>query len=155
MEYVSPTFKTILGVERDLSHGKNVSVIMSNYFREKHDGFLLNYYNSGESKFLNKTMTLPFMTGEGYIVPCWTHVKADPRIEEGISFVGLVRPRKFTQRMILIREDGTVDGFTKHFADDLGIHTLKDDREFKLANLCPEFEFINAAFNEHAYDLIQ
>jgi len=42
-------------------------------------------------------------------------------------------------RMVLVRENGTVDAFSKDFADDLGIHLLKDDPELKLADLCPDF----------------
>jgi len=131
---------------RDMK-GRPIASLMPPFYRQRHDGFLLDHFNTGRIKILNKTMQIPVKKANGYIHPSWVHVKVSPVMDNGIFYVALLLPCKSNQRMVLVRKDGTIDDMSFEFAKDMHLMGIEDEIESDIFDLCPEFVKINEAFN--------
>jgi len=137
-----------LGWKKNFIIGRPIILIMPPYFKSKHDRFLLNHYNTGETKLLNRTQVIPVLGSDGFIRPTWTHIKMNPLVEQGISYVAVMRPLKHPRRMILVRKDGTIDAMSKDFAIDMNINPQQFlNEEINVFSFCPDFRAINTVFN--------
>jgi len=132
--------------------GRPMVSLMPPFFRQRHDGFLLNHYHTGKTKLLNNTLVVPVKRANGYIHPSWVHAKVSPLMENGISYVGLIRPCKSSLRMVMLRNDGKIDDMSFEFAKDMDLTETDCPDIFKL---CPELRQINEAFNLVAESSIQ
>jgi len=137
-----------LGWKKNFIIGRPIILIMPPFYKSKHDRFLLNHYNTGETKIINRTDVLPVMASDGFIRPTSTHIKMNPLVEQGISYIAVLRPLKHPRRMILIRKDGTIDAMSKDFAMDMNINPQQLlEEELNVFNFCPDFRAINTVFN--------
>jgi len=127
--------------------GSPIVTLMSPFYRHRHDSFLLNHLNTGKIHILNNTRVVPVKRSNGYIHPSWIHIKLSPLMENGMIYVGLIRPCKPSQRMLLIRKDGKIDDMSLEFARDMNLKGKENQIECDIFNLCPEFRQINEAFN--------
>jgi len=132
--------------------GRSIGSLMPSFFRQRHDGFLLNHFNTGKTRILNKTLVIPVKQANGYIHPSWIHAKVSPFMENGIFYVGILKPCKPSQRMVLVKKDGKIDDMSFEFAKDMN---LTRDHELNIFTFCPEFKQINEAFNLIAIDSIE
>jgi len=144
----SDNISSSFGWQSKEMNGKPISTLMPPFYRQRHDRFLNAHYNTGKTKILNKTSVLPVKGANGFLVPTWIHVKVSPLVENGISYVALLKPMKPNQRMILIRKDGKIDDMSLEFAQDMNLTRDKEHRaQLNITTLCPEFKQVNDAFN--------
>ena len=126
---------------------KPVAFLMPPFYRQRHDSYLLEHFNTGKTKTLNTTEIVPVKRSNGYIHPTWLHTKVSPVMKNGIFYVGLLRPCKSRQRMVLVRKDGKIDDMSLGFARDMNLSGKESQIECDIFTLCPEFRQINEAFN--------
>jgi len=112
---------------------------------------LYRYIETGESRTINKTRKVYGLNSDGFCFPIWLHVKINPLLDQGLSFLSILRPIDSSKRVILVQENGVVDGITENLANDLRIKDLKS-MTVKIEQFSPEFSFVNQAFNIVAYD---
>ena len=148
----SSNISEVYGWKKEFLTKQPIITIMPPYYQHKHDRFLMNHYNTGKTKLLNNTSLLPVVGSDGYIRPSRVHIKMHPFVEQGISYVAVLRAIQEPKRMVLIRRDGTIDGMSKNFAVDMNILSKKSMNIF---NLCPEFRSINSVFNKKALKIIE
>jgi len=132
------------GWQQNEMKDKPITFLMPPFYRQRHDGFLLDHFNTGKTKTLNTTAIVPVKRSNGYIHPTWLHTKISPN---GMLYVGLLRPFKSGQRMILIRKDGKIDDMSFGFARDMNLSGKESHIECDIFTLCPEFRQINEVFN--------
>ena len=126
---------------------KPIAFLMPPFYRQRHDSYLLEHFNTGKTKTLNTTEIVPVKRSNGYIHPTWLHTKVSPVMKNGIFYVGLLRPCKSRQRMVLVRKDGKIDDMSLGFARDMNLSGKESQIECDIFTLCPEFRQINEAFN--------
>ena len=140
--------------KRESLVGKPVVLTMSKFYQEKHDGFLLDHYRTGNSKFLNRTVPVPVKRGDGYVSASWMHIKMNPFVELGISYISLIKPMKAFKLMVLVRKDGTLDGMSKDFAREMRIINHDENKLSTMADICPDFLCVDNAFNLMGHRMI-
>ena len=144
------------GWKKDFLVNRPMILMMTPYYKVKHDKSLLDHFHTGENKILNTTVYQPVVTNEGFVKLSWLHVKLSPLIEQGITYISVMKPARNNKRVLLIRKDGTIDGMSKEFAQDMNL--LLDSAttsQQKIFALCPGFREVNEAFNFFAEKEIQ
>jgi len=132
-----------------------IAILMPPFYRQRHDSFLVDHFNTGKTKTLNTTGIVPVKRSNGYIHPTWIHIKVSPIMEKGIFYVGLLRPCKTNQRMIVVRKDGKIDDISVGFAKDMNLEGRESQIECDIFTLCPQFRQVNEAFNCIAEQMIE
>jgi len=117
---------------------------MSQFFKERHHNFVMNHFEKGTENALNRIKRLYGCHKEGHIFPIFLYVSIYPNIEKGLSYMGIIRPRKVYNNYILVKHDGTVDSYSPEIAEYLSLDTRK---KYNITEICPDFEKINNAFN--------
>jgi len=149
----SANIANFYGWQRSEIKDKPITLLMPPYYRKRHDSFLLDHFNTGKTKTLNTTGIVPVKRSNGYIHPTWIHVKVSPVMEQGIFYVGLLRPCKTNRRMIVVKKDGKIDDMSLGFAKDMNLEEGKEERN--IFRLCPQFRPIHEAFNIIAEEAIE
>jgi len=122
----------------------NVATLMSTFFKERHHVFLMNHFETGNEKVLNRLKRLHGYHHDGHIFPIFLWVSIYPNIEAGLSYMGIIRPRKVYNNYILLKADGTVDSYSPEIAEYLGLESRK---KYNILEICPTFEKIQNAYN--------
>jgi len=135
------------GWKREFLVDRPVNLLMSGYYRHKHDRMLLNHFNTGHTRLLNNTVKMPVQNSEGFMCPSWMHIKMNPIVEQGISYIAVMRPLKYAPMSVLVRKDGTIDSITKNLAELMNIAKHPDLHNMKIFTICPDFKPVNTAFN--------
>ncbi len=160
VEYVNYYFTNLFGFSKKEIVGKNVSTIMPTNIGKYHNQFMLNFYTTTKTKFLNKTRREIGLNKEKLIHPIMIYVKIFPCIEEGISYIGLIKKTTFsniTKGSRQIRRSTNI-GFIMTTVDNKLIHynklieekfqlipslmyedTKDISEEFKIEMIFPEF----------------
>ena len=153
----STNINQVYGWKKEFLIKQPIVTIMTPYYQHKHDGFLVNHYNTGKTKLLNNTSLLPVVSCDGYIRPSRVHIKMHPFVEQGISYVAVLRTLREPRRMILVRRDGSIDGMSKNFATDMNLVSIDKSpshKGFEIFSFCPGFRAVNSAFNKKALQAI-
>lgn len=81
----------VFGLSKAEIMENNISVIMPKVIADSHDSFMMNYFETSESKIIGAERLVFPMTKAGYLVPCTLMVKILPNLEEGIKIVGFLK----------------------------------------------------------------
>ena len=124
---VSKNIHELAGVSKNQVIGRSINSLMPPFYRNTHDQVLLKYYERGTSKVLNTNRVVPLLSKENYIVPVWIHARINPNLIEGLSFVGILRRLNEDKYMMIIRENGIIEAYTKNFEIDLRMEDRRED----------------------------
>ncbi len=117
--------------------GNNVSMLMPKYVGDMHDGFILNYFNTGVAPLLNHERVLFIQHKSGYLEPIYLLIKCLPHLQEGLCFLGFLKrlspdspylqpPQKYGDKKFLLAVTdprGCLLGFTRGCFKQLGLVT--------------------------------
>jgi len=142
----SYSFETVFGYKKDSTLGKNISFMMPTFYRVRHDDFLRAFNRSGREKLLHRKAFLFGLSSEGYLIPFNLHVTMRPNVQEGISYVGLLKPVKDNKRHLLIDVDGIIHGASENLARDLGLTKAYLESSPSIFSFCKHFDQILSAF---------
>jgi len=143
----SSNMSSAFGWKREFLIDRSINILMSPYYASKHDRFLVHHYNTGRSPFINTTHNLPVQNSDGFLTMSWVHVKMNPIVEQGISYLGVMRPMKYPSKTVCIRKNGEIDSVTQDFAEEMNLVGVSDLTQKKIFTYCPDFRPVNAAFN--------
>lgn len=90
IELVNPAFQDVFGYRAEEVLGRNISMLMPEPDRSAHDGYLLNYLTSGESKIIGIGREVVGQRKDGSVFPMDLAV-TETRIDGRRLFTGLVR----------------------------------------------------------------
>ena len=153
---VSSNFQDYIGLKKEYVIGKSVGIIQSPFFRDRHDDILRRHFESGTTRVLGKALTLPVLNAEGYVMPCCAEFQINPQVHHDISYMALFRKMKNHKRLVLVKENGEIDGYSKDFARDMGItEAPSDQNKLNIFSFSKEFETVNSAFNQIAKQKIE
>ena len=89
---------------------------MTPFYARKHDGFLQAHYETGKNRLINNTRIMAPKMKNGYSKPCYFHLKVNPLIEEGLSYITLFRNYNLSEfSSVMILEDGEIDAMMETF----------------------------------------
>jgi len=90
IEAVNSAVERLFGYSQDELFGKNVSLLMPEPDKSKHDGYLTNYLNSGEAKIIGIGREVSARCKSGKIIPIYLSV-GDYHDGSQVKFVGIIR----------------------------------------------------------------
>lgn len=90
IEAVNSAVERLFGYSQDELFGKNVSLLMPEPDKSKHDGYLTNYLNSGEAKIIGIGREVSARCKSGKIIPIYLSV-GDYHDGNHVKFVGIIR----------------------------------------------------------------
>jgi len=152
--YTSENIGQVFGWQSSDTIEKPINFLMTQFYAKRHDKFLKIHYKTGKVVVLNNTNLVPVKTANGYIRPSWMHVKVNPFVELGISYIALLRPSRSEKRMVLVTKDGKIDGMSREFAKEMNIDSGKASGEWNILMFCPELRAVNKAFNSVAESMM-
>jgi len=150
----------ILGYEKSLAMGQNVSLLMPEIIASYHNKFVQNCFTSTYGGLLTTKERLIFPQHcSGYIVPCNIFTRLIPNLEKGIQFIGFLNRAKLIDELrkgesrisvddpilFLLDSELKLHGFNRRFMELLGndlslmnMHKYLDaDRKIDLSILYP------------------
>lgn len=120
IETVNPAVTQIFGYEMSDMLGRNVSMLMPTYYKEKHDGYLAHYLETGERKIIGIGREVEGLRKDGSKFPLELAVN-ETNVNEHRFFTGIVRD--VTERHLAeqaIREsEAALDNERNRIARDL------------------------------------
>ena len=147
--YCSHNAEHFTGHARELLLKSNVTILMSDYFAENHNSFLLSHIDKGTQSILNRSRELLLKHKKGYLVPVVqrTSTYIDPKY--GISYMAMLTKRPIFPEYIIMTHDGKIDGCTEKIGKLLGLDKVYsgESNTFKFQELCDEFDSLNRARN--------
>ena len=146
VQSITRNSKEIFGYEQQEVVGSNVAILMPNFLRKRHQGFLVHYLTSRKTTLFNSQRRTFGKSKKGHIFPINIYVSVYPSLENGLAYFGIVRPIKEFKQYILLTNNGYVDSCTEDVLQELSITTTGKSR-LHIAELCHELGKINAAFN--------
>jgi len=90
IEAVNSAVERLFGYSQDELFGKNVSLLMPEPDKSKHDSYLSNYLNSGEAKIIGIGREVRARCKSGKIMPIYLSV-GDYHDGSQVKFVGIIR----------------------------------------------------------------
>lgn len=101
--------------EKDIV-GMDISTILPGAIREKHKDWMINYFESGTSKILDKLRKEFVNASDNIIKPIELYVTQYPSFDNGIKYLSLMRPIKEKKSYILAKIDGVIDSYTSEIS---------------------------------------
>ncbi len=90
IESVNPAAKKMFGYTGGELLGKNISLLMPEPYRSRHDGYLANYLRSGEAKIIGLGREVPGLRKNGEVFPMDLSV-GEVRLDGSRLFTGILR----------------------------------------------------------------
>jgi two-component system, LuxR family, sensor kinase FixL len=90
IERINPAAETLFGYSENELAGKNVSMLMPEPHRSRHDNYLAHYLKTGEQKIIGIGRTVDGMRRDGSVFPMDLTV-AEMRLGERRMFTGMIR----------------------------------------------------------------
>jgi len=92
----------VFGVPREQTFGKDITMIMPNFYHNIHKQGVNRLIETGKPTISNKSVQMYGLDNVGFLVPIWLHVKINPQLERGLSFLSIIRPYMEMDRVILV-----------------------------------------------------
>ena len=136
----SVSVSQLFGLDQKSLTGKNVKTIMPRFFQERHDQFLMNYYETGISR-LKDRKKLYGRDHSDNVFPISLTISLHPNFHKGIVYTGLVTRLPNTNEHILVRQDGTIEETTPRIRQLLSIDPYT---KVNISDLCLEYSNFSA-----------
>lgn len=86
---------------------------------------------------------------DNYVLPIYLHVKLNPYLNHGISYVSILRPVKDRKDYLMVAPDGALRGISKSIAYELGLN-VENLNTTNIFDFCGDYANISRVFNEKA-----
>ena len=139
----------IFGYKEPEVVGHLVNILMPTIFARKHGQFLDSFFTSGKGRFFNQEGQVFALHRNGCCFGAKLLVKQVPNLEEGIQYVGMIRPFSDGYDYFILNEKGTVDSFTNGISKQLGLPaSLFKENEINIERFLPEIKQIARASSQ-------
>ncbi|PZU12558.1 MAG: PAS domain-containing sensor histidine kinase, partial [Chryseobacterium sp.] len=128
IESLNPSALKIFGYKAEELIGKNISVLMPEPDRSRHDGYLLNYQNTGEKKIIGKGREVKGLRKDGTQFPFRLAV-SEVQFQERIIYTGFIHD---------LSKEKEAEEFLKNYTMEL--EELVEDRTKSLKKMLYELE---------------
>ncbi|UMQ41814.1 PAS domain-containing sensor histidine kinase [Chryseobacterium sp. Y16C] len=128
IESLNPSALKIFGYKAEELIGKNISVLMPEPDRSRHDGYLLNYQNTGEKKIIGKGREVKGLRKDGTQFPFRLAV-SEVQFQEGTIYTGFIHD---------LSKEKEAEEFLKNYTMEL--EELVEDRTKSLKKMLYELE---------------
>ncbi len=139
--YINQSLIKILGYQnKNELLGNNISMIIPCDIGRYHDDIINNYFKSGKSEILKKTLNILAMKSkEKYLLPIYILFTFMPGMKNKLQGVGLIRLRNKKEEMIICSETGMIEAITINMAKLLNITpNLIEKNNYYLQTFFPE-----------------
>jgi PAS domain S-box-containing protein len=143
----SESFLKNTGYTENMILGQKINRMMPNFYSEKHDGLMSKYFDSGKSNLLGRTRKVLIQGRKDQLIPILIHVKVNPFYNEGLNFLGVMRPLREIRDYILVRKSGVIDTMGVAIKEKLGITSITN---MNISEICRELLPVLDAFNKIA-----
>jgi len=128
IEQLNPSALKIFSYKEEELIGKNISVLMPEPDRSQHDGYLLNYQNTGEKKIIGKGREVKGLRKDGTQFPFRLAV-SEVQFQERIIYTGFIHD---------LSKEKEAEEFLKNYTMEL--EELVEDRTKSLKKMLYELE---------------
>lgn len=128
IESLNPSALKIFGYKAEELIGKNISVLMPEPDRSRHDSYLLNYQNTGEKKIIGKGREVKGLRKDGTQFPFRLAV-SEVQFQERIIYTGFIHD---------LSKEKEAEEFLKNYTMEL--EELVEDRTKSLKKMLYELE---------------
>jgi hypothetical protein len=92
----------------------------------RHDHFMLDYFQYGVTRFLDKTHDNFLISADGHVIPVRFYITLNQSITDDVFFIGLFRIQEKDQsNYIVFSNDGVVNGATEEMKELIGLEQDK------------------------------
>ena len=132
--------------------GRPIDVILPKHSSERSSDLELKNDGTENLRVVDETVEAPVMKGDGFISPSWVYVKMNAFMDNGVSYVVILRPKRVTESSTIIQKDGTFNG--KASANKLRVLEPTRYKKLKIVSVGPSSVHINKPFNSVAHQII-
>ena len=116
---------------------QNINMIMPRFFQEKHDKFILDFYNTGRSRIMASEDMLVFgKNQQNEIFPVTINLSIQPNLEQGIMYTALLTRIKNENQYIFFGENGEIQEMSGELKGQLNLDCYK---KIKITDICREY----------------
>jgi len=150
IEKISENIKSFLGYNSSECLGQDVKLLMPNFFKMKHSGFVNNHFESGVSRITNKERQILALHAKGYSIPINLSIKLLPNFSSNIFYVGFMREFNVNYDFIITTPKGKIEMISKGVFTSLINPHLFNSLDYYIHFLCKEYlDEINQIFEMH------
>ena len=125
---------------------QNINMIMPRFFQEKHDKFILDFYNTGRSRIMACEDTLVFgKNQQNEIFPVTINLSIQPNLEQGIMYTALLTRIKNENQYIFFGENGEIEEMSGDLKTQLNLDCYK---KISITDICREYITSNSKLLE-------
>jgi PAS domain S-box-containing protein len=129
----------VFGHDTKSLKGNKINILMPEYVREKHDSYLSNHLQTGDNSFLYSDRFLFAYHKEGFVVPIHVLVCPDPNLDQGFSYITIIRQFKTADDFLILSQDGRILQWTENIQRDMQL-TNEEHSGAKLSQFCDVFD---------------
>ena len=139
IEKISENIKTFLGYNPSECLGQDVKLLMPNFFKMKHSGFINDHFDTGVAKITNKERQLMALHAKGYSIPVNILIKMLPNLGSNIFYVGFIREYDVDYDFIITTPNGKIEMISKGVFSKLINPHLFNFLDYYIHFLCREY----------------
>jgi len=137
--FASKTIQQVLGYTPESLFGKNVSIIMPKYFAERHDEFILDYLETGESSLMYNSKDLYAINDRGEAIPIRLNLQFHSSSKNSCTFLGRIQLNPSQLEYLVINIQGDLICVTEKAREMLRLPKVIG-KEFNISRISPQFE---------------
>ena len=145
----SASVKNMFKIGREKLIGQKLDHLMPKVVARIHDQFIQKYNRLGVQN-LNRNFSTYARTVEGNFFQMHLEVKIYPSISRGLNAIAHLKKLKNEEQILIVNRSGAIVDCSADLLGTLNL-SLRDMESFRATDICPEFYYIQQAFNIFYY----
>ena len=149
--YSTHALSKMFGKDLQSLIGSHVSSLCMPVAQKLYEFFFKNIAEAGDTRIINKIITGYGNHKEGYMLPVHIYINTYPYVTDGFYVCAVMRPCPIKGEVLMVHENGTIEGFTKRIGERLGLLQSQQNKTpkpvFNISQISPDLVDINEAFN--------
>jgi len=150
---ITPNVTEVLGYQLQEVSNMRINQLMPGPFAAKHDKFMLNFLERGNSQRLNRYLQVYVLDRQSFIHHADLYLRLEPMGSE-LMIGGYMKPRQDTLCSIMLDENGGILNYDPKFHKALG-YSIKSEKPLYDANICTIMPFLYPFFLRFPEDAIK